>query len=140
MGYNGLTGERVMILSVSDFIQQDDWKTEKHVPVIEAPDEVSAGDRVAVKVSIGKEIPHPNTVEHHIAWAKVIFMADGATFPVEVADYQFAAHESSDNRTAVQVFPSVAAEMEFSSSGMLVAVSYCNIHGFWESHHRLKVV
>lgn len=110
------------------------------MPVIEAPGEVSAGQRLTVNVSVGKEIPHPNTVEHHIAWIKLIFIADGATFPVEVADYQFAARAHPEDHTAVQTFPSVAAEVEFGSSGTLVAVSYCNLHGLWESHSGLEVV
>ena len=43
------------------FIQKDDWKKEKHMPVIEVPAQVLAGQPFQVKVSIGKEIPHPNT-------------------------------------------------------------------------------
>jgi superoxide reductase len=45
-------------------IQKADWKTEKHVPVIECPDTVKAGEMFEVKVTLGKEIAHPNTTEH----------------------------------------------------------------------------
>ncbi|MFO8059759.1 MAG: class II SORL domain-containing protein [Bacillota bacterium] len=127
-------------MSIAEYIKGDDWKTEKHVPVIEAPEVASAGERVSVKVTVGKGIPHPNTTAHHIAWTKVMFVADGATFPVEVADYQFSARSDPESPAAVQVFPSVAAELEFERSGTLVAVSYCNLHGLWESQQRLDVV
>lgn len=47
--------------------KEADWKKEKHVPVIESPDKVKKGEFFEVKVSLGKEIAHPNTTEHHIA-------------------------------------------------------------------------
>ncbi len=36
--------------------QSADWKMEKHVPAIECPDKVKAGDLFPVKVTLGKEI------------------------------------------------------------------------------------
>ncbi len=46
------------------WIQTDDWKTEKHVPVIDIK---KVEDGIAhVLVTVGKEIPHPNTTAHHI--------------------------------------------------------------------------
>jgi len=51
---------------LSSSIQKGDWKKEKHMPVIEAPEQVKAGELFEVKVSLGKEIAHPNTTEHHI--------------------------------------------------------------------------
>ena len=60
-------------MKISDIIQSADWKTEKHVPGIEAPEVVKAGERVTVQVSVGKEIAHPNTTEHHIRWIKLYF-------------------------------------------------------------------
>jgi len=43
--------------------QHGDWKKEKHVPVIDCPDKVRADELFEVKVSLGKEIAHPNTME-----------------------------------------------------------------------------
>jgi hypothetical protein len=37
-------------------IQSADWKTEKHVPVIDCPDQVKAGEVFVVTATIGKEI------------------------------------------------------------------------------------
>jgi superoxide reductase len=46
-----------------ELFQTADWKTEKHVPVIECQDRVKAGELFPVKVTLGKEIAHPNTTE-----------------------------------------------------------------------------
>ncbi len=50
----------------AEVVQTADWKAEKHVPVIAAPDAVKAGEKFVVELSVGKEIAHPNTTEHHI--------------------------------------------------------------------------
>lgn len=59
-------------MKLGDVLRSGDWKSEKHVPVIEAPDTVAAGQPVDIKISIGEEIPHPNTAEHHIRWIKLL--------------------------------------------------------------------
>ncbi len=59
--------------SIKDLFQSADWKKEKHVPVIDAPDKVKKGEFFNIKVEIGKEIPHPNTTEHHIRWIDSLF-------------------------------------------------------------------
>jgi desulfoferrodoxin-like iron-binding protein len=53
---------------LGDLFQEADWKKEKHVPVIECPAKIKKDEMFDVKISIGKEIAHPNTTEHHIAW------------------------------------------------------------------------
>ena len=50
---------------LSEVIQSADWRTEKHVPAIECPDQVTADELFAVKVTLGKAVAHPNTTEHH---------------------------------------------------------------------------
>ena len=64
-------------MKFGDAIQSDDWKTEKHVPAIEVPDTVTAGEPFMVTVSVGKEIGHPNTTAHHINWIDVYFKPEG---------------------------------------------------------------
>lgn len=46
-------------MKLGDVLRSGDWKSEKHVPVIEAPDKVAADQPVEIKVSIGEEIPTP---------------------------------------------------------------------------------
>ena len=53
--------------TLGQFLQTGDWKGEKHVPVIHAPEKVKAGVCFDLKISIGDEIKHPNTLEHHIS-------------------------------------------------------------------------
>ena len=60
-------------MKFSDVIQSADWKTEKHVPAIEAPATVKAGEVFNVTVSVGKEVAHPNTTEHHIRWIRLAY-------------------------------------------------------------------
>ena len=57
--------------TIARLYQTADWKTEKHVPVIECPDTVKANEMFSVKATIGKEVAHPNTTAHHIAWVKL---------------------------------------------------------------------
>lgn len=129
-------------MKFSDLIQSADWKAEKHVPVIDAPDKVKAGEKAIISVSVGKEIAHPNTTEHHIRWIKLYFKADGAKFPYEVASFDFTAHgESVDGANKGPVFtePASCSAVKLSASGTLIVTSYCNIHGLWEGSKAITV-
>jgi superoxide reductase len=127
---------------LSDAMQSADWKSEKHVPVIECPDEVKAGEFFAVKVSLGKAVAHPNTTEHHIRWIQVYFQPEGAKAPLQIADFEFTAHgESLDgsNKGSVFTHHEAATSMKTGKSGTLHALAYCNIHGVWQSSKEIKV-
>lgn len=129
-------------MKISDVIQSADWKTEKHAPVIEAPGKVKAGESFAVELSVGKEIAHPNTTEHHIRWIKLYFKPDNGKFVFEVAASEFNVHgESTDgaNKGPVCAEPTTKAIIKLNGSGTLLATSYCNIHGLWESSQTITV-
>ena len=96
-------------MAVHDYIKSGDFATEKHVPVIETVDTVKAGETFHVTLSVGKDIAHPNTVEHHIEWIKLYFVAEGTL------------------------------AVSLKKSGKLIAVSYCNLHGLWESEKEITV-
>jgi superoxide reductase len=117
-------------------IQKADWKKEKHVPVIEAPEKVAPGELFQVKVTLGKEIAHPNTTEHHIRWIVLYYWAAGEKFTYEVARFEFAAHgESVDgaNKGPVYTHHEGVATVKITKPGVLHALALCNIHGLWES-------
>ncbi len=117
-------------------IQTGDWKKEKHTPVIECPDQVKAGEPFEVKVSLGKEIAHPNTTEHHISWISLYFHPEGDKFTYDVGHFEFNAHGQSaagPNQGPVYTHPTVIASLKVSKAGTLHAMSCCNIHGLWES-------
>lgn len=124
-----------------DLFQSDDWKKEKHIPVIECPDEVKQDAVFQVRVSLGKEVAHPNTTEHHIRWIQLFFKPDGDKFPYQVGLFEFTAHGESvegPNTGPVYTNHSVVAELKISKGGTLHAMSYCNIHGLWENAKVIK--
>ncbi len=119
-----------------DLLQQADWKSEKHVPVIECPDEVPAGEFFDVKVSLGKAVAHPNTTEHHISYISLYFLPKGQKAAYQVGHYEFSAHGQSTkgpNEGPVYTFHGVTTSLKLDEPGTLHAVAYCNIHGLWES-------
>ncbi|MFA7160526.1 MAG: class II SORL domain-containing protein [Kiritimatiellia bacterium] len=129
--------------NLSETIKTADWKTEKHVPVIECSGKVKADELFTVKVTLGKEIAHPNTTEHHIRWIQLYFLPGGAKIPFQVANAEFTAHgESVDGPNKGPVFTNHEASisMKTGASGTLIALAYCNIHGLWQSAKELAVV
>ena len=104
---------------LSDRIQTADWKKEKHVPAIECPDDVPAGEAFDVKVSLGKEIAHPNTTEHHIAWISLYFNPEGDKFSYDVGRFDFNAHGQSaagPNQGPVYTDHSVTASVKIGAT------------------------
>jgi len=115
--------------TLGQFVQTGDWKGEKHVPVIQCPEKVTANEAFELKVLVGEAIAHPNTLEHHIAWIKVYFLAEGKKFPVELATFNFSAHGEGEIFTE----PVGVTNVKLPTSGTILATSYCNIHGLWEN-------
>jgi superoxide reductase len=121
---------------IGEFYQSADWKSEKHVPVIECPDAVKADENFQVTVSLGKEVAHPNTTEHHIRWIQLFFKPEGEKFIVQVGNFEFSAHGESAagaNAGSVHTHHTVTVTLKINKPGILVAASLCNIHGLWEN-------
>ncbi|MDU3476241.1 MAG: class II SORL domain-containing protein [Veillonella sp.] len=116
-------------MAVHDYIKSGDFATEKHVPVIETVDTVKAGETFHVTLSVGKDIAHPNTVEHHIE------------LPFEVGAIEFNVHGdgATANEGPVAAVSEGTLAVALKKSGKLIAVSYCNIHGLWESEKDIVV-
>ncbi|MBN2324530.1 MAG: class II SORL domain-containing protein [Spirochaetes bacterium] len=127
---------------LADVIQEADFKKEKHVPVIECPDAVNAGETFDVRLSLGKEIAHPNTTEHHIRWITLYFHPEGDKFPYQVGNFEFTAHGESaagPNEGPVYTDHSITARLKVAKPGTLHALALCNIHGLWESSKKVQV-
>lgn len=120
-------------MKIGELIQSGDWKGEKHVPVITAPASVKAGESVEVKLGVGEAVAHPNTPEHFIAWIKLYFKPASSKFAVELGELKFTQH--GEGAPA----PTGTVTAKLKESGTLIAVSYCNIHGLWESSAEIKV-
>ncbi len=112
-------------------IRTADWKTEKHVPVIELL-EVKDG-RITAEVVVGKGIPHPNTAEHHIKWVELYHLPEKGEFLYPVGKAEFGAHGETGTITE----PRATFRFRVKSGGKLVALSLCNIHGLWKSETKL---
>ncbi|NLD42393.1 MAG: Neelaredoxin [Chloroflexi bacterium] len=129
--------------SLGERLQQADWKKEKHVPVIECPDEVKAGETFRVTLSLGKEIGHPNTTEHHISYVTLYFHPEGDKFTHQVGHYEFSGHgedAKGPNQGPVYTHHEVVTSLSLNKPGTLHAVALCNIHGLWESAKAVRVV
>ena len=75
-------------MSIGVYLQTADWKSEKHTPVIEAPETLEVDKSFGASLTIGKEIPHPNTTEHHIEWIQLFFTPEMGKFPFEVGKFE----------------------------------------------------
>ena len=96
---------------------------EKHVPFIEILEGHGAQGANIVHVVVGKETPHPNTVEHHIAWVELYGVKkDGQVIDLGRAEFA----PSFTN-------PSISFHAPVEGFGAFCALSYCNIHGIWQN-------
>lgn len=96
---------------------------EKHVPTIEIGRGRGGGDVDIVRVVVGKDVPHPNTVEHHIAWVELYGVKkDGQV--VDLGRTLFAPGYTNPNARFQVPTPEFKA---------FCALAYCNIHGVWEN-------
>jgi superoxide reductase len=126
---------------LKDLLQSADWKSEKHVPVIEIATPFKEGEFGKVTVGVGKEIAHPNTTAHHIMWIEVYFLADGDKFPYQVGRADFSAHGASTDgadTSGIYTHPEVTCAFRTDKSGTVLAKSYCNIHGLWVDSLEVK--
>jgi len=127
---------------IKDMYQSADWKTEKHSPAVDAPEKVKKGSFFKITASVGKEIAHPNTTEHHIRWIELYFLPKGEKFPYQIGRFEFNSHGESaqgPNTSTVFTNPEVTASFKTDKEGAILASSYCNIHGLWQSYKNIAV-
>jgi len=98
---------------------------EKHVPVIEVSDYPEHGDKV-VTITVGKQVTHPNTIEHHIKWIGLFGVKNG-----------IAVHIATFDLGPTYEVPMVTTHVKTEGLSELIALEYCNIHGLWESSLKL---
>ncbi|MBS3735126.1 MAG: class II SORL domain-containing protein [Phycisphaerae bacterium] len=130
-----------MAQQLGELLQTADWKKEKHVPIIECADNWSPDDFAEVTVTLGKEVAHPNTTEHHIRWIELFFQPEGAK-TYQVARFDFTAHGESAkgaNEGPVYTHHEGKVRVKASAPGTLYALAYCNIHGLWQSSKDITV-
>ena len=127
---------------LKELLQSADWKKEKHVPAIDAPDSAKKGEFFKIALTVGKEIAHPNTTAHHIRWIAVYFLADGEKFPYQIGKFEFTSHGESAqgaDTSTIYTHPEVVCVMKAEKAGTILASSYCNIHGLWQNSKKVEV-
>ncbi|MDY6990399.1 MAG: desulfoferrodoxin family protein [Thermodesulfobacteriota bacterium] len=101
--------------------QKDEGK-EKHVPHIEIAKGHKSGQDI-VRVEVGHEFPHPNTLEHHIVWIEL--------YGVRKENYQVI---NLGRAACAPVYsnPNVRFQInQMKDFKSFHALAYCNIHGLW---------
>jgi superoxide reductase len=130
------------MVDMNAIFQTADWKTEKHVPVIEIVGTPKKGETVKVSVCVGKQIPHPNKSEHFIAWIELYFLAEGEKNAYQLGRFEFDAHGVSakgPETSTVYMNPEANISFKTEKNGILMAFSFCNIHGLWRNELPLKI-
>ena len=102
---------------------------EKHVPMIEVGKGRGREGVDVVRVVVGKEVPHPNTVEHHIAWIELY----GVKKDGQVVDLGRAAFAPTYTN------PNVRFQVPVGEFKAFCALAYCNIHGLWQNAVSVEV-
>ncbi|MEA2075526.1 MAG: class II SORL domain-containing protein [Euryarchaeota archaeon] len=96
---------------------------EKHVPIIEIDKGRGREDVDIVRVIVGKDVPHPNTVEHHIAWIELYGVKEeGQVVHLGRADFA----PSYTN-------PNARFQVPVEDFKAFCALAYCNVHGVWQN-------
>lgn len=122
----------------------------KHIPVIEAPAEVIAGEPFEVKVTVGS-LPHVMEEDHYIQWIelhingdfvekKELKATDGkaeAIFTVVGTEEMISAREIMNCR--IHGFGVCGTCGVRSAIVILRAVEGCNVHGLWEGSTGIEI-
>ena len=103
---------------------------EKHVPIIDAPASAKAGEPFSVTVEVGKTVPHPNTVEHHISMVQLYVLNEDSQFAVNVGTFNLGPTVAS---------PKITIPVMIQQNSTLYALGYCNLHGVWDYSVDVKV-
>jgi superoxide reductase len=98
---------------VTDFEGADDF-TKKHTPYITSERD---GENVIITVEVGHEVPHPNQLDHFIAYIELY------AFDVPIAHFQFVPSVS---------WPKVSVPCTLAAGTKVTAIEHCNLHGVWE--------
>jgi superoxide reductase len=125
-----------------EYVKTEDFKKEKHVPVIDFPHDIQAGEPFTVTVEVGKEIPHPNTTEHHIQWIELHYKPDGDQYSYLLGRTSFDSHGASvegPNTGPAHTSPHACFKVSIMGPGTFTALEQCNIHGIWEYSTPVKV-
>ncbi len=121
------TAEMNMLIGVNEPADVDCLTDleKKHLPVIDAPQQVTRGECFEVTVEVGKLIPHPNETRHFIEFIDLY------------ADETFLARV---DLTAVMTCPKTTLCVSLDEhTHELRAYERCNLHGTWIGRKPISV-
>ena len=95
-----------------------------HVPVVELPANIKAGEPFAVQVAIGEKL-HPMGPNHYIDWVEIL----AGNEPAGRLDFRERFSQ-----------PKATFFITLDKPVTLVTRLYCNLHGLWESEQEIKLV
>lgn len=110
--------------------QNETGLEKKHVPVINAPEKVKAGEVFEVDVTIGKVL-HPMGPNHWIEYVQL----DIGNEPAGMTTFRSRGWLKPKTTFAV-----VLDEKLKGKKISLVATEKCNLHGLWQHHVNIQVV
>ena len=119
--------------SLTELNKPADWSNlpgmaKKHVPIIDAPATVKAGEPFVVKIKVGgiDGVKHPNTLSHWINWVALYAeerLIARLELGAELTDGYF-----------------VTINVTLNESATLKAQEFCNLHGVWEGQPKKIIV
>jgi len=110
-------------MSIQTYLKTANEGKEKHLPDIQVK-ESEVTDALSIKIIVGKDALHPSTPEHAI---KTITLY-GITNENQLK--QIAVFHLTEDIT----IPVVRVSIKKDRFKELIATSYCNLHGLWESN------
>ena len=110
-------------------LQKDAPGWEKHLPAVKI-EKCAQCSCPIVKVTVGKETPHPNKLEHHIKYVNLYAKEEGDRPAVTVGKADFGPTFAE---------PKVTFNVMLQKTSELIAVEYCNIHGLWDNSVKVEV-
>jgi len=117
-----------IIYNEENLPEQVKLKSESHTPKIEAPEKIKKGEKITIKVKVG---PHPNEVAHSIKKIELWFYEEGRVFnPIHLSTIELEPGYGE---------PELEVKVKLEKSGIIYALSYCNLHGYWESRKKIIV-
>ncbi len=100
---------------------------DRHTPHVIAPPRVAKGEAFNVTVKMGQEYVHPDLPEHFI---QSLSLYKGEKL---LANASYAPGAATSGKEPASTFQEATFRIALDGKATLSAVSYCTMHGLWQS-------
>ncbi|MBP2030534.1 superoxide reductase [Methanohalophilus levihalophilus] len=111
------------IIQTEDRNKGDSQSVARHLPTIEVLRNHGGSGKDYIRVVVGKNAKHPNESEHHIKWIE-LYAHTKMLNVVKIGRVNFTPGTEPD---------AIFRLVYFGKYREFCAVSYCNVHGLWQS-------